>query len=62
MDFYERLNQEINQLREIYGMLAEAREIAEGLQEWTIGVIDAAKDHVRRELVAATETWNDGVG
>jgi hypothetical protein len=62
MDFYEQLNQEINQLREIYGKLAEAREIAEGLQEGTIGVIDAAKDHVRRELEAATEILNDGVG
>jgi hypothetical protein len=62
MDFYERLNQEINQLREIYGKLAEAREIAEGLQEGTLGVIDAAKDHVRRELEAATEILNDGVG
>jgi hypothetical protein len=62
MDFYERLNQEINQLREIYGKLAEAREIAEGLQEDTIGIIDAAKDHVGRELEAATEIWNDGDG
>ena len=58
MDFYERLNQEINQLREIYHKLAEAREIAEGLQEGTIEVIDAAKDHVVREFVAATKIWD----
>jgi hypothetical protein len=45
-------------LREIYHKLAEAREIAEGLEEGTIGVIDAAKDHVCREFVAATEIWD----
>jgi hypothetical protein len=58
VDFYEQLNQEINQLRQIYHKLAEAREIAEGLQEGTIEIIDAAKDHVCREFVAATEIWD----
>lgn len=59
MDFYERLNKELNLLREIYGKLSEARTLADDLVPDTQQVIERAMEHVRQEIEAATEIWND---
>lgn len=60
--FYQKLHQEIDQLRELEAKLAQALKIAEGSHEKTIRVIQDAKDHVDDELLAATEIWNARLG